>query len=143
MAKGFTKQEKMDRIRQAMDIYIQTGAWRNCEHIVHRQNVEKWIRDPEIFAYAESIGYEPLDTMPVATFAPKTAHFTARLTFQGALMNMRDGKVVARDGARIQYGIRDNAMVMYKLDGIGNRHCAGPAYLRGADVLANDWTIAE
>jgi hypothetical protein len=32
-------------------------------------------------------------------------------------------------------------MVMYKLDGAGNRHHAGAAYFRGADILANDWMI--
>jgi len=33
--------------------------------------------------------------------------------------------------------------VMYKLDGAGNRHHAGPAYFRGADVMANDWMIIK
>ena len=143
MAKKFTTEEKKERIRLAMEIYTYTGAWRNCEHIVHRQNVEKWIREPEIYTYALSIGYEPLDDTPVASFAPKTVHYQARFALQGAIMHMKDGRFVARDGARLHYAIRDTALVMYKLDGIGNRHYAGPAYFRGADVLANDWTVVD
>ena len=143
MAKAFTTEQKKERIRLAMDIYTQTGAWRNCENIAHRQNVEKWIRDPEIYVYAVSIGYEPLDDMPVASFAPKSVHYNCRFGFSAAIMHMKDGRFVARDGARIHYAIRDNALVMYKLDGIGNRHYAGPAYFRGTDILANDWTVVD
>lgn len=141
MAKAFTKAEKMERIRQAVEIYQHTGAWKDAEHIAHRQNVEKWIRDLEIREYAESIGYEQLTTTPVASFAPKSTHYNCRIGFSAALLHMRDGKFLARDGARLHYAIRDNALVMYKLDGIGNRHYAGPAYFRGADVLATDWTV--
>ncbi len=143
MARKFTTEEKKERIRMAMEIYIKTGKWMDAEHIAHRQNVEKWIRTPEIMEYALSIGYEPLDNTPVATYAPKSVHYNCRIGFTAALLHMRDGKMLARDGARIQYAIRDNALIMYKLDGIGNRHYAGPAYFRGADILAHDWTVVE
>ena len=143
MAKAFTTEQKKERIRLAVEIYNKTGAWKDAEKIAHRQNVEKWIRDPEIFAYAESVGYDQLITTPVASFAPKTSHYNNRVSFPGAIMHMKEGQFVARDGARIHYAIRDTALVMYKLDGIGNRHYAGPAYFRGTDILANDWTVVD
>ena len=143
MARAFTTEQKKERIRMAVEIYRQTGACKDAEKIAHRQNVEKWIRDPEIFAYAESVGYDQIDTTPIASFAPKTSHYNCRIGFSAALMHMKDGKFLARDGARLHYSIRENALVMYKLDGIGNRHYAGPAYFRGADILANDWTVVE
>ena len=143
MAKAFTTEQKKERIRTAMDIYRQTGTWKDAEKIAHRQNIEKWIRDPEVFAFAESVGYDQLITTPVASYAPKTSHYNNRFGFSAATMHMKEGQFVARDGARIHYAIRDTALVMYKLDGIGNRHYAGPAYFRGADILANDWTVVE
>jgi hypothetical protein len=82
-----------------------------------------------------------MSTDEVATYAPPTAHYTARIAFSGALVHMRDSKYVCRDGARIHYAISHGQLVMYKLDGAGNRHHAGPAYFRGADVMANDWMI--
>lgn len=143
MAKAFTTEQKKERIRTAMEIYRQTGAWKDAEKIAHRQNVEKWIRDPEIFAFAESVGYDQLITTPVASYAPKTSHYNNRFGFSAATMHMKEGRFVARDGARLHYAIRDTALVMYKLDGIGNRHHAGPAYFRGTDILANDWTVVD
>jgi len=143
MAKAFTTEQKKERIRLAVEVYNQTGAWKDAEKIAHRQNVEKWIRDPEIFAYAESVGYDQLITTPVASFAPKSVHYNCRFGFSAATMHMKEGRFVARDGARLHYAIRDNALVMYKLDGIGNRHYAGPAYFRGTDILANDWTVVD
>jgi len=80
-------------------------------------------------------------TDEVAGFAPVTAHYTARMAFSGALVHMRDGKYVCRDGARIHYAVQHGQLVMFKLDGAGNRHHAGVAYFRGADVMANDWMI--
>lgn len=143
MAKAFTTEQKKERIRLAVEIYNKTGAWKDAEKIAHRQNVEKWIRDPEIFAYAESVGYDQLITTPVAFFAPKSVHYNCRISFSTAMIRMKEGQFVARDGARIHYAIRDTALVMYKLDGIGNRHYAGPAYFRGTDILANDWTVVN
>ena len=143
MAKAFTTEQKKERIRTAMEIYRQTGTWKDAEKIAHRQNIEKWIRDPEVFAFAESVGYDQLITTPVASYAPKTSHYNNRFGFSAATMHMKEGRFVARDGARIHYAIRDTALVMYKLDGIGNRHYAGPAYFRGADILANDWTVVD
>ena len=141
MAIAFSFEEKKERIRQAMEIYATTGTWSKADNIVRRQSVEKWVRDPELLAYATSLGYQQMCTDEVAGFAPVTAHYTARMAFSGALVHMRDGKYVCRDGARIHYAISHGQMVMYKLDGAGNRHHAGVAYFRGADVMANDWMI--
>jgi len=141
MALAFSIEEKKERIRQAMEIYATTGTWSKADNIVRRQSVEKWVRDPELLAYATSLGYQQMCTDEVAGFAPVTAHYTARMAFSGALVHMRDGKYVCRDGARIHYAISHGQMVMYKLDGAGNRHHAGVAYFRGADVMANDWMI--
>jgi hypothetical protein len=141
MALAFSIEEKKERIRQAMEIYNTTGSWSKADNIVRRQSVEKWVRNPELLAYASSLGYQQMCTDEVASFAPTTAHYTARIAFSGALVHMRDGKYVCRDGARIHYAISHGQMVMYKLDGAGNRHHAGAAYFRGADVMANDWMI--
>ncbi len=141
MALAFSFEEKKERIRQAMEIYNTTGSWSKADNIVRRQSVEKWVRNPELLAYASSLGYQQMCTDEVAGFAPVTAHYTARIAFCGALVHMRDGKYVCRDGARIHYAISHGQMVMYKLDGAGNRHHAGSAYLRGADVMANDWMV--
>jgi hypothetical protein len=141
MALAFSLEEKKERIRQAMEVYSTTGSWSKADNIVRRQSVEKWVRDPELLAYATSLGYQQMCTDEVAGFAPVTAHYTARMAFSGALVHMRDGKCVCRDGARIHYAISHGQMVMYKLDGAGNRHHAGVAYFRGADVMANDWMI--
>jgi len=141
MALAFSFEEKKERIRQAMEIYNTTGSWSKADNIVRRQSVEKWVRNPELLAYAQSLGYQQMCTDEVASFAPTTAHYTARIAFSGALVHMRDGKYVCRDGARIHYAISHGQMVMYKLDGAGNRHHAGAAYFRGADILANDWMI--
>ena len=141
MALAFSLEEKKERIRQAMEIYATTGSWSKADNIVRRQSVEKWVRNPELLAYATSLGYQQMCTDEVAGFAPVTAHYTARMAFSGALVHMRDGKYVCRDGARIHYAISHGQMVMYKLDGAGNRHHAGVAYFRGADVMANDWMI--
>ena len=141
MALAFSLEEKKERIRQAMEIYATTGTWSKADNIVRRQSVEKWVRNPELLAYATSLGYQQMCTDEVAGFAPVTAHYTARIAFSGALVHMRDGKYVCRDGARIHYAISHGQMVMYKLDGAGNRHHAGAAYFRGADVMANDWMI--
>ena len=141
MALAFSIEEKKERIRQAMEIYATTGSWSKADNIVRRQSVEKWVRNPELLAYATSLGYQQMCTDEVAGFAPVTAHYTARMAFSGALVHMRDGKYVCRDGARIHYAISHGQMVMYKLDGAGNRHHAGVAYFRGADVMANDWMI--
>ncbi len=141
MALAFSLEEKKERIRQAMEIYNTTGSWSKADSIVRRQSVEKWVRNPELLAYATSLGYQQMCTDEVAGFAPVTAHYTARIAFSGALVHMRDGKYVCRDGARIHYAISHGQMVMYKLDGAGTRHHAGPAYFRGADVMANDWMI--
>ena len=43
MAKAFTTEQKKERIRLAVEIYKQTGAWKDAEKIAHRQNVEKQI----------------------------------------------------------------------------------------------------
>jgi hypothetical protein len=141
MALAFSLEEKKERIRQAMEIFSETGSWSNADNIVRRQSVEKWVRDPELLAYATSLGYQQMCTDEVASFAPTTAHYTARIAFSGALVHMRDGRYVCRDGARIHYAVQHGQMVMYKLDGAGNRHHAGAAYFRGADILANDWMI--
>ena len=141
MALAFSLEEKKERIRQAMEIYATTGSWSKADNIVRRQSVEKWVRNPELLAYATSLGYQQMCTDEVAGFAPVTAHYTARIAFSGALVHMRDGKYVCRDGARIHYAISHGQMVMYKLDGAGNRHHAGAAYFRGTDVMANDWMI--
>ena len=141
MALAFSLEEKKERIRQAMEVYSTTGTWSKADNIVRRQSVEKWVRNPELLAYATSLGYQQMCTDEVAGFAPVTAHYTARIAFSGALVHMRDGKYVCRDGARIHYAISHGQMVMYKLDGAGNRHHAGVAYFRGADVMANDWMI--
>jgi hypothetical protein len=141
MAIAFSIEEKKERIRQAMEIYATTGSWSKADNIVRRQSVEKWVRDPELLAYATSLGYQQMCTDEVAGFAPVTAHYTARIAFSGALVHMRDGKYVCRDGARIHYAISHGQMVMFKLDGAGNRHHAGVAYFRGADVMANDWMV--
>ena len=141
MAIAFSLEEKKERIRQAMEVYSTTGTWSKADNIVRRQSVEKWVRNPELLAYATSLGYQQMCTDEVAGFAPTTAHYTARMAFSGALVHMRDGKYVCRDGARIHYAISHGQMVMYKLDGAGNRHHAGVAYFRGADVMANDWMI--
>jgi hypothetical protein len=141
MALAFSLEEKKERIRQAMEVYSTTGSWSKADNIVRRQSVEKWVRNPELLAYATTLGYQQMCTDEVASFAPVTAHYTARIAFSGALVHMRDGKYVCRDGARIHYAICHGQMVMYKLDGAGTRHHAGPAYFRGADVMANDWMI--
>jgi hypothetical protein len=141
MALAFSIEEKKERIRQAMEIYNTTGSWSNADNIVRRQSVEKWVRNPELLAYATTLGYQQMCTDQVATFAPVTAHYTHRIGFSGALVHLRDGRYVARDGARIHYAINHGQLVMFKLDGAGTRHHAGPAYFRGADVLANDWMI--
>jgi len=141
MALAFSLEEKKERIRQAMEVYSTTGTWSKADDIVRRQSVEKWVRDPELLAYATSLGYQQMCTDEVASFAPTTAHYTARIAFSGALVHMRDGKYVCRDGARIHYAISHGQMVMYKLDGAGVRHHAGVAYFRGADVMANDWMV--
>jgi len=141
MALAFSLEEKKERIRQAMEIYNTTGTWSKADDIVRRQSVEKWLRNPELLAYAQGLGYQQMCTAEVAGFAPVTAHYTARIGFSGALVHLRDGKYLCRDGARIHYAISHGQMVMYKLDGAGVRHHAGPAYFRGADILANDWMI--
>jgi len=105
MALAFSFEEKKERIRQAMEIYNTTGSWSKADNIVRRQSVEKWVRNPELLAYAQSLGYQQMCTDEVASFAPTTAHYTARIAFSGALVHMRDGKVVCRDGARIHYAI--------------------------------------
>jgi len=141
MALAFSIEEKKERIRQAMEIYNTTGTWSKADDIVRRQSVEKWLRNPELLAYATSLGYQQMCTDEVAGFAPVTAHYTARIGFSGALVHMKDGKYLFRDGARIHYAVQHGQLVMYKLDGAGVRHHAGPAYFRGADVMANDWMI--
>ena len=141
MALAFSIEEKKERIRQAMEIYNTTGTWSKADDIVRRQSVEKWLRNPELLAYAQGLGYQQMCTDEVAGFAPVTAHYTARIGFSGALVHMRDGKYLCRDGARIHYAVSHGQLVMYKLDGAGVRHHAGPAYFRGADVMANDWMI--
>jgi hypothetical protein len=143
MAIAFSIEEKKERIRQAMEIYNTTGSWSNADNIVRRQSVEKWVRNPELLAYASTLGYQQMCTDQVATFAPVTAHYTHRIGFSGALVHLRDGKYACRDGARIHYAINHGQLVMFKLDGAGTRHHAGPAYFRGADVLANDWMIIK
>jgi len=141
MAIAFSIEEKKERIRQAMEIYNTTGTWSKADDIVRRQSVEKWLRNPELLAYAQSLGYQQMCTDEVAGFAPVTAHYTARIGFSGALVHMRDGKYLCRDGARIHYAVKHGQLVMYKLDGAGVRHHAGPAYFRGADVMAADWMV--
>jgi hypothetical protein len=141
MAVAFSIEEKKERIRQAMEIYNTTGTWSKADDIVRRQSVEKWLRNPELLAYAQGLGYQQMCTDEVAGFAPVTAHYTARMAFSGALVHMRDGKYLCRDGARIHYAVSHGQLVMYKLDGAGVRHHAGPAYFRGADVMAADWMI--
>ena len=143
MALAFSTEEKKERIRQAMEIYNETGSWSKADAIARRQSVEKWVRDPELHAYATSLGYQQMCTDPVATFAPTTAHPQCRMSFSGALIQMKEGRYLCRDGARLHYAIRHGALVMYKLDGAGTRHFAGPAYFRGADVLAMDWVIVK
>ena len=143
MAQAFSTEEKKERIRQAMEIYNETGSWSKAYAIVHRQSVEKWVRDPELLEYAQRLGYQQMCTDPVATFAPETRHYTSRMVFSAALIHMKESRYVARDGARIQYAIQHGQCVMFKLDGAGNRHHAGPAYFRGTDVLAHDWMIIK
>lgn len=143
MAVAFSVKEKKERIRQAMEIFGETGSWSDAHCIVHRQTVERWLRDPEILAYATSLGYKQLYTDPVATFAPETKHPLCRMSFSGAVVHLKEGKYLCRDGARLHYAISHGQLVMYKLDGAGTRHHAGPAYFRGADVLAADWVIVK
>ena len=143
MALAFSLEEKKERIRQAMEIFSETGSWSNADNIVRRQSVEKWVRDPEILEYAQRLGYQQMCTDQVATFAPTTAHYTSRMVFSAALIHMKESRYVARDGARIHYAIQHGQMVMFKLDGAGNRHHAGPAYFRGTDILAHDWMIIK
>ena len=143
MAQAFSVEEKKERIRQAMEIYNATGSWSRADNIAKRQSVEKWVRDPEILEYAQRLGYQQMCTDQVATFAPTTAHYTSRMVFSAALIHMKESRYVARDGARIHYAIQHGQLVMYKLDGAGTRHHAGPAYFRGADVLAADWVITK
>ena len=143
MAQAFSLEEKKERIRQAMEIYNETGSWSKADAIAKRQSVEKWVRNPEILEYATSLGYQQMCTDPVATFAPTTAHPQCRMSFSGAMVHLKEGRYLCRDGARLHYAISHGALVMYKLDGAGNRHHAGPAYFRGADVLAADWVITK
>ena len=143
MAQAFSLEEKKERIRQAMEIFSETGSWSNADNIVRRQSVEKWVRDPEILEYAQRLGYQQMCTDQVATFAPTTAHYTSRMVFSAALIHMKESRYVARDGARIHYAIQHGQMVMFKLDGAGTRHHAGPAYFRGTDILAHDWMIIK
>ena len=143
MAQAFSLEEKKERIRQAMEIFSETGSWSNADNIVRRQSVEKWIRNPELQAYALSLGYQQLCTDPIATFAPETKHPQCRMSFSGAMIHLKEGRYLCRDGARLHYAISHGVLVMYKLDGAGNRHFAGPAYFRGADVLAADWVITK
>ena len=143
MAQAFSVEEKKERIRQAMEIFSETGSWSNADNIVRRQSVEKWVRDPEILEYAQRLGYQQMCTDQVATFAPTTAHYTSRMVFSAALIHMKESRYVARDGARIHYAIQHGQMVMFKLDGAGTRHHAGPAYFRGTDILAHDWMIIK
>jgi hypothetical protein len=65
------------------------------------------------------------------------------MVFSAALIHMKESRYVARDGARIQYAIQHGQLVMFKLDGAGTRHHAGPAYFRGTDILAHDWMIIK
>ena len=141
MAIAFSIEEKKERIRQAMEIYATTGSWSNADNIVRRQSVEKWIRNTELLAYAQSLGYQQMCTDAVAAFAPPTANYSNRMVFSAALIHLKESRYVARDGARIHYAVQHGQLVMYKLDGAGTRHHAGPAYFRGADVMANDWMI--
>jgi hypothetical protein len=143
MAQAFSLEEKKERIRQAMEIYNETGSWSKADAIAKRQSVEKWVRDPELLEYAQRLGYQQMCTDPVATFAPETRHYTSRMVFSAALIHMKESHYVARDGARIQYAIQHGQLVMFKLDGAGTRHHAGPAYFRGTDVLAHDWMIIK
>ena len=143
MAQAFSLEEKKERIRQAMEIYNETGSWSKADAIAKRQSVEKWVRDPELLEYAQRLGYQQLCTDPIATFAPETKHPQCRMSFSGAMVHLKEGRYLCRDGARLHYAIRQGALVMYKLDGAGNRHFAGPAYFRGADVLAMDWVITK
>ena len=143
MAQAFSTEEKKERIRQAMEIYTATGSWSRADNIAKRQSVEKWVRDPEILEYAQRLGYQQMCTDPVATFAPETRHYTSRMVFSAALIHMKESRYVARDGARIQYAIQHGQLVMFKLDGAGTRHHAGPAYFRGTDILAHDWMIIK
>ena len=143
MAQAFSLEEKKERIRQAMEIFSETGSWSKADAIAKRQSVEKWVRNPELLEYAQRLGYQQMCTDPVATFAPTTAHPQCRMSFSGALIQMKEERYLCRDGARLHYAIRHGALVMYKLDGAGTRHFAGPAYFRGADVLAMDWVITK
>lgn len=143
MAQAFSTEEKKERIRKAMEIFSETGSWSKADAIAKRQSVEKWIRDPELLEYAQRLGYQQMCTDPVATFVPTTAHYTSRMVFSAALIHMKESRYVARDGARIHYAIQHGQLVMFKLDGAGTRHHAGPAYFRGADVLASDWMIIK
>ena len=143
MAVAFSTEEKKERIRQAMEIYNATGSWSRADNIARRQSVEKWVRDPELLEYAQRLGYQQMCTDQVAAFAPTTAHYTSRMVFSAALIHMKESRYVARDGARIHYAIQHGQLVMFKLDGAGNRHHAGPAYFRGADILAADWMIIK
>ena len=54
MAIAFSIEEKKERIRQAMEVYSTTGTWSKADNIVRRQSVEKWVRNPELLAYATS-----------------------------------------------------------------------------------------
>ena len=143
MAQAFSTEEKKERIRQAMEIYNETGSWSKADAIAKRQSVEKWVRDPELHAYASSLGYQQLCTDPIATFAPETKHPQCRMSFSGAMVHLKEGRYLCRDGARLHYAISHGQLVMYKLDGAGTRHFAGPAYFRGTDILAHDWMIIK
>ena len=143
MAQAFSLEEKKERIRQAMEIYNETGSWSKADAIAKRQSVEKWVRDPELLEYAQRLGYQQMCTDPVATFAPETKHPQCRMSFSGAMVHLKEGRYLCRDGARLHYAISHGQLVMYKLDGAGTRHHAGPAYFRGADVLAMDWVITK
>jgi hypothetical protein len=143
MALAFSVDEKKERIRQAMEIYNETGSWPTAKNMTTRQSVEKWLRNPELLTYATSLGYQPICTDQVATFAPTTRHPQCHMSFSGAIVHMKEDRYICRDGARLHYAIQYGQLVMFKLDGAGNRHHAGPAYFRGADVMATDWVIVK
>jgi hypothetical protein len=66
MALAFSVDEKKERIRQAMEIYNETGSWPTAKNMTTRQSVEKWVRNPELLTYATSLGYQPICTDPVS-----------------------------------------------------------------------------
>lgn len=63
--------------------------------------------------------------------------------FTQILEAAKAGKPVRRIGARWFIQMVDKRLITYRLDGANNRVFDGITTLTSADILANDWEIAE